>query len=144
MSREAALDLSRTRAAVESGRAQATFSQQRMQTRQVEDLSNALVGAAQAWELDRKRRDPNYGAKLEDIRKEVVWLQSQEGKPETPQGVQDQLRRAYETVSKSYRSPRRPPATHPVNGGQVSGDAQPAPRNTMDIIRSEVAKRHAQ
>ena len=147
MTPEAALEVSRARAATHAVEFQRSFDQQQAERRQLNDKRSLRVNAAQSWEDDRRRRDPNFDAKLPDIMKEVVWLQSQEGIPEEPQKVQDQLRRAYETVNKSRpaaRAPARKPAMTPVNGGQVSGDARPAPKNTMEIIQAELAKRNVQ
>jgi hypothetical protein len=147
MSKEAALEVSRARAATQAVEFQRSFDQQQAERRALSDKRMLRVNAAQSWEDDRRRRDPNFDAKLPDILKEVVWLQSQEGVPEEPQKVQDQLRRAYETVNKSRpaaRAPARRPAMTPVNGGQVAGDARPQPKNTMEIIQAELAKRNAQ
>ena len=148
MSQEAALEVSRARAATKAVEFQRSFDQQQADRNTQKTARGMRVDAAQSWENDRRRRDPNFDAKLPDIMKEVVWLQSQEGVPETPQLVQDQLRRAYETVNKTRpaaaRAPARRPAMTPVNGGQVSGEARPQPRNTMEIIQAELAKRGAQ
>ena len=147
MSREAALEVSRARAATQAVEVQRSFDAQQADRRAANDKRVLRVNAAQSWEDDRRRRDPNFDAKLPDILKEVVWLQSQEGIPESPDKVQDQLRRAYETVNKTRpaaRAPARRPAVSPVNGGQVAGDAHPAPRNTMEIIQAELAKRNVQ
>jgi hypothetical protein len=147
MSRDAALEVSRARAATQAVEFQRSFDQQQADRRAQLDKRSARVNAAQSWEDDRRRRDPNFDAKLPAILKEVVWLQSQEGIPEEPQKVQDQLRRAYESVNKAgstARAPARRPAMTPVNGGQVAGDARPAPKSTMEIIQAELAKRNVQ
>jgi hypothetical protein len=148
MSQEAALEVSRARAATQSVSVQRSFDQQRAERQAHLSQSQLRKDAASAWEADRRRRDPNFDAKLEAIGKEVLWLQRQEGVPDSPQGVQDQLRRAYEGVNKGFSSPRVPqrkPAVTPINGSrQGSGDARPAPKNTMEIIQAELARRHVQ
>lgn len=147
MSPEAALEVSRSRAAMNAVEIQRSFDHQQAERRTLVEGRRLRVDAAQSWENDRRRRDPNFDQKLPDVMKEVVWLQSQEGVPDSPQGVQDQLRRAYETVNKTRpaaRAPARRPAMTPVNGGHVAGDARAAPKNTMEIIQAELAKRNAQ
>lgn len=145
---DAAMEVSRSRATVDATHAQRSFEQQRSDQTRSTELRNTLMGAAAAWEADRHLRDPNFDAKLPLVQKEVVWLQSQEGKPDTPQGVQDQLRRAYEAVNAAAPTPvaptsRQKPAITPVNGGQVTGDVRPAPQSTLDIIKGVVAKSRA-
>jgi hypothetical protein len=147
MTPEAALEVSRARAATQSVTVQRSFDQQQAERREQMTQSNLRRDAATAWERDRRARDPNFDAKLEAIGKEVLWLQRQEGIPAMPQGVQDQLRRAYENVNKgtSRNAPAARRAVSPVNGFQTgSSDARPAPRNTMEIIQAELAKRNAQ
>ena len=78
----------------------------------------------------------------------MLWLQRQEGIPAAPQGVQDQLRRAYENVNKGFSRQAAPAARRaisPVNSSQQgSSDARPTPKNTMEIIQAELAKRNVQ
>lgn len=146
MSPEAALEVSRARATTQAVTVQRSFDQQQAERRASLAQSNLRRDAAMAWEADRRRRDPNFDTKLEAIGKEVLWLQRQEGMPDSPQGVQDQLRRAYEEINKGFskQAPARRPII-PVNGSrQGSGEARPAPRNTMEIIQAELAKRNAQ
>jgi len=148
MTPEAALEVSRARAATQSVTVQRSFDQQQAERREQMAQVSLRRDAATAWERDRRARDPNFDAKLEAIGKEVLWLQRQEGIPAAPQGVQDQLRRAYENVNKGFR--QAPAATArrsitPVNGFQTgSSDARPAPKNTMEIIQAELAKRNVQ
>ena len=127
---------------------QRSFDQQQADRRVSGERAALRRSAATSWETDRRRRDPNFDAKLPAVMKEVVWLQSQEGIPDSPQGVQDQLRRAYEEVNKGHSpartAPARKPAITPVNGsGQGAADAHPAPKNTMEIIQAELSKREA-
>lgn len=147
ISQEAALEVSRSRAAVQSVQVQQTFDQQRAETQRKADAAAALVNAAQAWESDRQVKDPNFAAKLPALQKEVAWLQATEGRPDTPDGVKAQLKKAYDAVNASQpaitTTPRLKPAITPVNGGQVNGSVRPAPKNTLDIIQSVVAARHA-
>ena len=147
MTPEAAIEVSRARAASTSVDIQRSFDQQQADRRIANEQAGLRHSAAASWEADRRRRDPNFDAKLPAIRNQVKILLYDEGIPDTPQGVQDQLRRAYEEVNKTMpqlRSPVRRPAITPVNGsGQGAADARPAPKNTMEIIQAELAKREA-
>jgi hypothetical protein len=147
MSTEAALEVSRARAATQAVEVQRSFDQQQADRRMQGHTTQLRVNAANSWEADRRRRDPNFDAKLPALQKEVNWLQRSEGIPDSPQGVQDQLRRAYEAVNKTHRpaaQQQRRPAISPVNGGQSHGDGRPKPQSTMEIIQAEIAKRGAQ
>jgi hypothetical protein len=141
MSREAALELSRSRAAATSLQAAQSFREQQAQRRSQTESVTALQSAAQVWEDDRRAKDPNFDAKYEDVMKEVHWLIQKEGRPTSPQGVRAQLQKAYKavndrTVPAQQPSPQRP-AIRPITGGQVAGGQQ-MPRNasTLDIVRA--------
>lgn len=153
MSQEAALDVSRSRAQVAGIQANQTFQQQRAErqrqldeAKRHEDAAVAMMSTAQSWEDDRREKDPNFDAKLPAILEEAKRLQGLGYKPVSPDGVTDQLNRAYRAVNARLQ-PRttqvqQRPALRPVNGGQVSGNSRPAaPQNTMDIIQAELAKR---
>lgn len=144
LSHEAALELSRAKATAQSVQAAQTFREQQEQRRQFEQTAQSIQGAAVDWEQDRRLKDPNFDAKMPALQKEIIWLQSQEGKPNTPQGVKDQLLKAYKAVNESTAfvqspalQPQRPrPAITPVRGGAVAGNQAPASASTLDIIRA--------
>lgn len=140
MSAEAALEVSRSTATVRSMQAAQSFQQQLEEQRKQREAGSAVTGAAQQWEADRRVKDPNFDAKVEPLMKEVAWLQAKEGKPSTPDGVKDQLQRAYKAVNAGFAPPApRPnprPAMRPVTGGQVAGKAAPAEMSTLDIVRA--------
>lgn len=143
LSHEAALELSRAKATAQAVQAERQFREQQEQKRQEQELVQSVQGAAVEWEAERRRMDPNFEAKLPALQKEIVWLQSQEGKPTTPQGVRDQLVKAYRMVNESAPAPtptaqlQRPrPAITPVRGGAVAGNQAPASASTLDIIRA--------
>lgn len=151
---QSAAELARAQAQVRSVEAQRSFEQQRRQQEQQEQFVTSLRGAATAWEADRQAKDPNYEAKSELIQKEVLFLQRNEGVPRDPQGVTDQLNRAYAAANQAYRPPAPPgavavqsyarrPAVRPVTGGQAAGTPQPKPESTVDIIQAELSKRRA-
>jgi len=144
---EAALEISRHRAALQSGQVRQDFENRLTQSRQSEELGTAINQTVASWESDRRTRDPNFEAKMPLIAKEVTWLQATEGRPNTPLAVQAQLEKAYKNVSDTYRPPRAAapkPAIRPIPTGQPAANVQPAkPKTTMDIIQAELAKRTA-
>jgi hypothetical protein len=144
LSHEAALELSRAKATAQSVQASQAFREQQEQRRQFEQAAQSIQSAAVEWEQDRRLKDPNFDAKMPSLQKEIIWLQSQEGKPNTPQGVKEQLLKAYKAVNESTAfvqsptlQPQRPrPAITPVRGGAVAGNQAPASASTLDIIRA--------
>jgi hypothetical protein len=143
---DAALEVSRSRATIASVQAGQSFREQREQRRQQTDVVTAMRTAATDWEADRQKKDPNFAAKLPSVMKEVVFLQHTEGKPNTREGVLEQLDKAYKLVNASLKPanpvPAARPAVRPVTGGQVAGNTRPAPGgggkelSTLDIIRA--------
>lgn len=140
ISQEAALELTRARAATQSLQATQSFREQQEARRRQQELATSIMSAAEAWEEDRKVKDPNFAAKQQPLMREVAWLQAQEGKPSTPEGVRDQLQRAYQAVNAAFVPPQpKPPARpamRPVTGGQVAGNQQPSQMTTLDIVRA--------
>lgn len=141
--REAALQISRATASVHSVQARQALDQQNRERQQQADHVRSLRTAADTWEADRQARDPNYAAKVPALEREIAWLHRSEGVPSTVAGVQDQLKRAYETVNRDFRpatpAPTRRP-TRPVTGGQpVNGSQRPSYGSTLDIVRAKVA-----
>ena len=67
--------------------------------------------------------------------------------PNTPQGVQQQLKDVYDSVTQQLRAVVPPPrprrAITPVMGGQVASDARPAPKSTLDVIQQTVERMQA-
>jgi hypothetical protein len=135
-----ALELSRTRAEAESLRARGTFDQQRRERQAETSRQQAIVSAATDWEADRRRRDPNFDAKEGQLKKEIAYLIAIEGRPNTPEGVKDQLQRAYKAAGPAPAAVVPPtqqrPAKTPVTGGSPPGSARPEPKSTLDIIRA--------
>src|SRR6185312_7659905 len=60
---DAALEVSRSRATVNSTAAQRTFEQQQAERRSQQGVQTARLNAAAAWEQDRRIKDPNFDAK---------------------------------------------------------------------------------
>ena len=139
----AAQEISRHRAAAQSVQASQSFREQLEQRRQQQAAASALMDTAKDWEEDRRKKDPNFEAKLVALQKEIAWMQATEGKPTTPEGVKAMLQKAYKAVNDSAppAQPAAPVRQHPrpitpVRGGQVAGNQTPEPRSTLDIIRA--------
>lgn len=141
LTREAAIELSHSRAKVNSYTAKQQFDQQQAERRQQTEYQSSIIGAATNWEAERKLKDPNFDAKVVSLQKEIAYLHATEGRPTTPQGVVDQCNRAYKAVNTAFRAtapapaPQRRPAVAPITGGQAAAPATAAPRSTLDIIR---------
>lgn len=139
MSHDAALEVSRARAGVQSVQATRSFEEQRTQQQRARDAAASLTGAAESWEAERRVKDPNFASKLEPLMDRVYALQRKEGIPNTPQGVQDQLNRAYKGLVVAAPKPAvvpPKPTPRPVTGGQVAGNQRPEAQSTLDIIRA--------
>lgn len=142
---EVALEVSRSRAAVQSTEARVEFDRQRHESRQQSEARNAIFGAVSSWEAERKLRDPNFDAKQPALQREIAWLQTKDGRPNTPEGVRAQLQKAYDTVSAAHVAPapvrQQRPAIRPVTGGQVNGSVRPEIKSTLDAVNAVVARR---
>lgn len=151
LSAEAAQEIAKANAKAASMEAHQSFRQQREERQQQESYVRSLTTAAEDWQADRQAKDPNFAAKFPLIHKEVLFLHATEGKPNTPEGVKAQLKKAYEAVNATFRPPQQPvqqqrrPATRPVTGGQVAGNHNPAQksgdRKTMDIVNDVISRR---
>lgn len=150
MSREAALEVSRSRAAVQSVQARSTFDTERAQQQRQREALAAFQNAAEDWQADRKLKDPNFAAKIEPLHKEILYLQHSEGKPKTPAEVKAQLDRAYKAVNAALPKPApkppvpvaKGPQARPASNGVVAAQAKADPPNsTMDILKRVVAER---
>lgn len=145
MSSEAALDLNRARAAQQSMQATQSFQEQRRQHEQQQSTAFAVTQAAEDWEADRRKKDPNFEAKLPSLMEKVAYLQRTEGVPNTPDGVKAQLQKAYKALvpppaPAAPRAQQKRPIT-PIRGGQVAGGAKPVVNSTMDVLNNVMAKR---
>lgn len=135
----AALEVSRARAGVQASRVQQSFAQQRQDRAQQAAAGQALQASANDWEAQRRQRDPNFDGKMVPLQKEILFLQQTEGRPNTPQGVREQLEKAYKAVNESFRQAPQAPRKRelkPVGGGQVAGNQRPAQMSTLDIVRA--------
>jgi len=153
LSADAANEIAKERAKASSLTRRTETVEQQRQREEQERLIDGLRTAANTWEADRVKRDPNFAAKKPLILKELTWLQAKEGKPNTPDGVRAQLKAAYDEVNKTFRAPAR--AQAPSVGQAVrqqrpsgSGASQPRrpanePAGAMKFIDAVVAQRGA-
>jgi hypothetical protein len=136
---DAAFEISRSKAQLNSVTHAQTFEQQRRERTQQTERENSLYTAASDWEADRQAKDPNFAAKVPQLMREVAFLQRQEGKPDTPEGVKDQLKRAYASIVPppvAKPAPPRPNTRPSSMSGQKSGNQSAAPETMLDIIRA--------
>lgn len=142
MTRDAAIEVSRARAQVQSVQSREQLQRQQAERRAQTEAQQAILNAAQSWEADRSIKDPNFAAKVPALQRELAYLHTTEGRPDTPQGVKEQCERAYKAVNAAFVSPRPTPAVvpkqavRPVVGGQVAGNVATEPKSTLDIIRA--------
>lgn len=143
LTREAAAEIAKARAIANAAGTREQLRQQQEQQRAEQAAQQALVSSASLWEADRRVKDPNFDAKLPLLQREIAYLHATEGRPKAPEGVKDQLERAYKAVNAAYRPPQpaapvaRPKAAvRPVTGGQVAGNPAAEAKTTLDIIRA--------
>lgn len=148
MTQEAAYEVSRSRASVAAMEASRGFEERRRQEQTQTEHARSITTAAEDWETDRRARDPNYDAKLEQIHREIAWRHHNGDVPKTPAEVKAQLNDAYKAVNAALKPPATPPAaapgrqapprtaTKPVTGGSVAGgNAKPAPRSMLEVVQ---------
>lgn len=157
ITKDVALELSRTRAAEKARGFRETLQQQSGERRQAQEASQTLVDTAQNWLNGRRLKDPNFAAKEARLHREIAFLHATEGKPKDAAGVTAQLKKAYATVNSEFSAPAaaapkpgapaaRPaakPAIKPVTGGSVANAPPAKPKNTMDVIQRVVGQRQS-
>ncbi|AKR54331.1 hypothetical protein XM25_00620 [Devosia sp. H5989] len=152
LTKEAALEVSRLRAAEKNRAAREQFQQQNGQRQQQIEQGNSLRSTAQSWLNERRLKDPNFATKETRLHEKIAFLHATEGKPSDPAGVKAQLKKAYDAVNaelaqvpaRSGAPASRPAAKRPiapVRGGTVANAHAGKPKNTMDAIRQVVAAR---
>lgn len=147
MSREAAAEVSKARAQVASVQAKQQWEAQRDARRQTTEAQTALTSTVIDWQKDREKKDPNFGAKLQPLMREVAYLHATEGKPKTAAETKAQLDKAYKAVNASLPAavakpaPAQRPQIRPTaaNGSVAAGAAKPKPNSILDIVRANRA-----
>lgn len=136
---DAAKEISKARAGQHHTLERQRADEQRRQEEAAHQQALLRQQTAQAWLQDRMARDPAFQSKEPLMQREVALLQRQEGIPPTPEGVRDQLQRAYAEVNKQARvvapAPAPKPAVRPVTGGTAPGTPAPEPKSMLDAMR---------
>lgn len=153
LSREAAFELSRTRAAVKARDFRDQFQQQTGQRQQQIEHGQTLRSTAQNWLNDRRIKDPSFATKESRLHEKIAFLHATEGKPSDVEGVRAQLKKAYDAINAELAPAAvqrpgapaaRPPvrkAIRPVTGGSVANAPASKPKSTIDVIRQVAAAR---
>lgn len=132
---ESAAEISRYRAKDQSAERQRTFEQQRQEQERQANARTEVQNAVARWEQDRRAKDPNFDAKFDAILEKVVFLQRQEGVPDTQAGALEQLNWAYKAVA--LVQPAQRPRARPTNSsGQVAGNQTPSEPSVLDLVRA--------
>ncbi|WP_277023072.1 MULTISPECIES: hypothetical protein [Paracoccus] len=141
---DAAKEVSRARATLQHQQETQRQAEQRRQEDERVQQGRALRDTAISWANDRNTRDPAFQSKEPLMRREIAFLQREEGIPNTPEGVRDQLNRAYASVNQQARvvapaaAPR--PAVRPVTGGTAPGTPAAEPASMLDAIKMGLRK----
>lgn len=149
INRQTAIEISRARGMQQSVQATRSFEDQRRQQQEQSNAHMAVIEAGNAWENERRAKDPNFEAKLEPFKREMAYIQMQEGKPTAGDKLVDQFNRAYKAVNANFRpaptraAPQQKRAITPVPSGQVAGNAAPSELSTLDIVRQHTRKASA-
>ena len=139
-----AKEVSRSRATLQHQQETQRQAEQRRQEEARVQQGQALRDTALTWAQDRNARDPAFQSKEPLMRREIALLQREEGIPSTPEGVRDQLNRAYASVNQQARvvapaaAPR--PAVRPVTGGTAPGTPAAEPTTMLDAIKQGLRK----
>ena len=144
MSMDAAKEVSRARATLQHSQENQRAAEQRRQEEARIQQGQTLRSTAMTWAQDRMTRDPAFQSKEPLLQREIAFLQREEGIPNTPEGVRDQLNRAYQSVNQQARvvapatAPK--PAVRPVTGGTAPGTPAAEPKSMMDAIRQGLTR----
>lgn len=139
LSPNAAMEISRANAEAAHQRTLQQAADKQRETDATTQRAEALRTTAASWLQDRDQRDPAFESKYPLLEREVALMQRKEGVPGTPEGVRDQLQRAYDAVNKQVRAaapaPRRP-EVRPITGGGAPGKTSPQPTSMLEAIRA--------
>ena len=153
MTEEVARELSKARAQAKIATDQRSLDAQRQQHQQATELRTAVVNAAAEWTSERQAKDPDFAEKEPLLIREIAFLQRSEGVPNTVEGVQRQLAKAYRAVNQVFASrsaasaagapasaggvaPAQRQAIKPIRSGGVASDgALPKPKSVLEIVQ---------
>lgn len=143
MTRDAAMEISRTRAAMKGVQATSQHSQQAYEAARKRDFETSVRTAVGAWEQDMQTRDADFGRKQQFVRDRMVALVQQHGFPATADQAVRLAQAAHRDVTAFLRSAAPPkPKMAPAVGGRVA--AAPAPagghKTLMDAAKAALAR----
>lgn len=148
LTRDAALEVSRSRATVKSLETHSQFERDRQVRQSAEAQQAAVMRVASEWEADRQLKDPNFAAKVPILQAKLAEIHRRDGVAKDPDTAKKQLQDAYKFANE-YHRPAAPavttkPAITPIKGGTVAANAAAgdAPKSTLDIVRAKM-REHA-
>lgn len=141
LTKAAATEISRLRASQVTSQRNTEASRQQQAQQQQQQQVSAVRTAVGEWEMNTRGRDPDFEAKADDLQREILWLQNQEGRPSDPTGARAQLQKAYDAVNKRVSGAQKPkPSVRPVTGGRSAGSTGASkPESMLDIVRANRA-----
>lgn len=110
--------------------------------RQVAGTREAIRSEVSKWEAGLKASDPDWSEKQDLVRKEVLAIVQETGKPpRTPEDALALAKVAYDEVNKTFARLRPPPrrtAEAPASGSSATG-AKAQPKTLLDAARAALA-----
>jgi hypothetical protein len=137
-----ALSKERAKATIATGamsfREQQDAARQRAEAQQAQaQKAGQVSGAAREWEAAARSADADFDKKVRNLRKEVLYLQREDGVPDTAEGVKAQLAKAMKAVNAEIAAARpRRPEVRPVTGGSTSGTPRSQPKSVLEIVQN--------
>lgn len=159
LNRDQAFAVSRAEAVARAATIRSQFTDRRTQGREQQQAHTDLNTAVAGWQQERQKRDPNFAAKLPQIEKEILYLQSRDGVPKNIAAVKEQLDKAYKQANTMFRAATPAPKPtvapvirngvtpapvagqrreiRPITGGQARANGvQSGDASTLDIVRA--------
>lgn len=142
LTREAAQEVSRARAALQSVQHSQQFQTQRGEQQREAERTGAIQSAVAEWEADRAKRDPNFAKKAPILMEKMQAAFFRGERPKDRAEAVAMLDRVYKDVNKLVPVAAAVPktASRPVTGGQVAGTPQPKASSTLDVVEQVLAK----
>ncbi|ALA16084.1 MULTISPECIES: hypothetical protein [Chelatococcus] len=138
LTEEHAAELARTRARERIATERAARSTEAVvrqnQAHQTERLTEAITGAAKAWEANWSKTDPDYGLKQGRVRELIELDLYRNGPPGSPQDAVSRLERVKKQVEEELKrfAPPRREIKHVT--GQASSGAAPKPKSFEEAV----------
>lgn len=145
----AAMEISRLRAQNASTQKAQEFQRERAMREQSQQAQQAVMTAVATAERELQGRDVDFAAKVDDLKKEIYWLQREhvtnKRGPVTPEIARQMVLDAYKTVSGRMAQVSPPQRGRDQQGrfqpanvasGRVAGgQTTAAPKSILDVVR---------